>query len=114
MLLPYLCSCLAACSKFCLFCYLDHLLRHQCKNAIAELGEEGLLLDALAIVAQPLAAVVGVISAEGCKAANMDLSQLSMHCKRPPYQLQLQLQQVRLWHLKIAIIQPFAIVDINC
>ena len=60
----------------------------------AELGEVGLLLDALAITAQPLAAVATVISAESCRAAGLEPNQLSVRCQRPPYQLQLQVQQV--------------------
>ena len=60
----------------------------------ADLQEEGLLLDALAVVAQPLAAVVGAISLEGCRAAGISPDQLTLRIDRPPYQLQLQLHQV--------------------
>ena len=59
-----------------------------------ELGEEGLLLDALAVVAQPLAAVVSVLDAGKRRAASLHQTQLTLHCKEPPYQLQLQLRQV--------------------
>lgn len=60
----------------------------------AELGEEGLLLDALAVVAQPLAAVMAAISPESCRAAGISKSQLKLNLDRAPYQLQLQLHQV--------------------
>ena len=60
----------------------------------AEMQEEGLLLDALAITAQPLAIVAKAISPEQCRAAGLQPSQLSVVCKRPPYQLQLRVQQV--------------------
>ena len=60
----------------------------------ADIGEEGLLLDALAVVAQPLAAVIGAISLEGCRAAGISPDQLTLRLDRPPYQLQLQLHQV--------------------
>ena len=60
----------------------------------ADLGEEGLLLDALAVVAQPLAALVGAISTEGCRAAGISPDQLTLRLDRLPYQLQLQLHQV--------------------
>ncbi len=62
---------------------------------VVELGEEGLLLDALAIVAQPLAAVIAVTTQEQCS-AGLDQSQLTVHCQRPPYQLQLRVQQARM------------------
>lgn len=57
--------------------------------------EEGLLLDALAITAQPLAIVADAISPEQCRAAGLQSSQLTVVCKRPPYQLQLRVQQVQ-------------------
>ncbi len=56
--------------------------------------EEGLLLDALAITAQPLAIVANSISPEQCSTAGLQPSQLTVVCKRPPYQLQLRVQQV--------------------
>lgn len=60
----------------------------------AEMEEEGLLLDALAITAQPLAIVAKAISPERCRAVGLQPSQLSVVCKRPPYLLQLRVQQV--------------------
>ena len=59
-----------------------------------ELEEEGLLLDALAITAQPLAIVANAISPEQCRAFGLQSSQLTVVCKKPPYQLQLRVQQV--------------------
>ncbi len=59
-----------------------------------EMEEEGLLLDALAITAQPLAIVAHAISPEQCRAVGLQSSQLTVVCKRPPYQLQLRVQQV--------------------
>ena len=59
------------------------------------MGEEGLLLDALAITAQPLAAVVNALGHEQCRAIGLDPSQLSVHSTRPPYQIQLRVKQVR-------------------
>ena len=56
--------------------------------------EEGLLLDALATTAQPLAIVAKAISPEQCRTVGLRPSQLSVVCKRPPYQLQLRVQQV--------------------
>ena len=60
----------------------------------AEIREEGLLLDALAIVAQPLAAVMDAISPESCTAAGISRNRLKLKLDRAPYQLQLQLHQV--------------------
>ncbi len=60
----------------------------------AEMEEEGLLLDALAVTAQPLVIVANAISPEQCRAAGLQSSQMTVVCKRPPYQLQLRVQQV--------------------
>lgn len=59
-----------------------------------ESGEGGLFLDALGITAQPLAAVAAAISKASLKAAGLSSSQLRIVCKRPPYQLQLQIAHV--------------------
>lgn len=56
--------------------------------------EEGLLLDALAITAQPLAIVAHATSHEQCRAVGLDPDRLTIACLRPPYQLQLRIQQV--------------------
>ncbi|DBA82278.1 TPA: hypothetical protein ACH3X2_000546 [Trebouxia sp. C0005] len=73
---------------------LPHAVLESFQN-MAELEEEGLLLDALAITAQPLAIVANAISPEQCRAFGLQSSQLTVVCKKPPYQLQLRVQQVQ-------------------
>ena len=63
-------------------------------SVAAEIREEGLLLDALAILAQPLAAVMDAISPDSCTAAGISRNRLKLKLDRAPYQLQLQLHQV--------------------
>jgi len=65
----------------------------ECFQEMLESGEEGLLLDALGIVAQPLAAVATAVSKKSLNAVGLSPDQLKIVCKRPPYQLQLRIAQ---------------------
>ena len=68
-----------------------------CLNALlchAELHEEGLLLDALAITAQPLAEVASATCPEACRAVGLESGQVSVRCHSPPYQIQMRIHQV--------------------
>ncbi|KAL0040120.1 hypothetical protein WJX79_007435 [Trebouxia sp. C0005] len=96
---------------------LPHAVLESFQN-MAELEEEGLLLDALAITAQPLAIVANAISPEQCRAFGLQSSQLTVVCKKPPYQLQLRVQQVQRPTLVLSLRQegfaasaPYALAD---